>query len=111
MNIIRNVSYIEGMDANKLTQSVKRKIEVELSWSCYNCNDISFIYRITPQMCVDCLNLQQHKYDDIFEDIDITYLNIKIVVVNYIMNTVYKVFSIEKITFNKPSNIYSLEEG
>ena len=92
MKIKHIYAYHEFADIKELVKEVQRKLEVYLSNKSYNCNDIDFINRITPQMCVDCLNQEQHKYNSIFEDIEITYYNKKIIVVNYITQIIQDTF-------------------
>ena len=111
MKIKHIYAYHEYVDVNDLVKEVQRKLETWLSERPYNCNNISFIYRITPQMCIDCLEEQQHKYDSIFEDIEATYYGMKIITVNYIAQCVKATFHEQRLLI-KPSclDTFILEE-
>ena len=88
----------EEVDAEKLVNEVRRDIEKTLSLAHYTCNDISFIYRITPEMCVDSLNYEYDydEYDEIFKDIKITRYEVELDVLFFVKNTIEDIYAILK---------------
>lgn len=69
-----------------------------MSLAHYTCNDISFIYRITPEMCVDSLNYEYdyNEYDEIFKDIKITRYEVELDVLFFVKNTIEDIYAILK---------------
>lgn len=88
----------EEVDAEKLVNEVRRDIEKTLSLAYYTCNDISFIYRITPEMCVDSLNYEYDydKYDEIFKDIKITRYEVELDVLFFVKNMIENIYAVLK---------------
>ena len=115
---IRYTSFIKTqfIEANEFCYLVKREIEQFFSYHAeYSVNDISFIYRITPEICVDFLNLNQEQYYDMFKDIVIRRYGYQETTLSFLNGVIDNVFHTycevsEEGKFLDQS-AYSLEEG